>query len=69
MADGGGLPIQPGDLDGLWDYEKHDAILKRAKYLVNDDLEVPHHIKEALKIFKQRQAKGGHCWTTASEEE
>ncbi|GAB1318041.1 hypothetical protein MFIFM68171_08251 [Madurella fahalii] len=70
MADSGGLPIRPGDLDGFWDYEKHDIIIKRAKFLVNGDLEVPHHIREALRIIKERQRKnGGPTWSKANEKE
>lgn len=70
MADRGGLAIRPGDLEGLWGYEKHDMIIKRAEFLIKDDLEVPHHIKEALKVIKQREKKNeGPNWSKVSENE
>ena len=61
----GARPIRPGDLEGLWRGQKQQEIAQRARYLVNDDLEEPPHIRQARIILQQ---KGGD-WRTASEDE
>ncbi|KAK4101169.1 hypothetical protein N658DRAFT_507136 [Parathielavia hyrcaniae] len=61
----GARPIRPGDLDGLWSQQKHDEIVKRVKYLVQDDLEEPPHIHKARLILHQR----GVHWREVSDKE
>ncbi|KAL1842946.1 hypothetical protein VTJ49DRAFT_3587 [Mycothermus thermophilus] len=61
----GARPIRPGDLDGLWAQEKRNEIVKRVKYLVNDDLEEPPHILAARRALYAR----GKNWRDASDDE
>ena len=61
----GARPIRPGDLEGLWRGQKQQEITQRARYLVNDDLEEPPHIRQARMILQQN----GGDWRTASEDE
>lgn len=61
----GAQPIRPGDLDGLWAHERYNEIVNRARYLVNDHLEEPPHIKSAREELKSR----GIEWRSARENE
>jgi hypothetical protein len=61
----GARPIRPGDLENLWAQEKHHEIVKRARYLVHDDLEEPPHILKARQILKDR----GVDWCEAKDKE
>ncbi|KAK4237125.1 hypothetical protein C8A03DRAFT_34938 [Achaetomium macrosporum] len=60
----GGRPLRPGDLDNLSPQQKHDEIVKRAKYLVNDDVVVPAHIQTAHMAILQ----AGRLWQYESQE-
>jgi hypothetical protein len=61
----GARALRPGDLEDLWPHEKHDEIVNRIKYLVNDDLEEPPHIVAARQALVQR----GGDWRSASDAE
>ncbi len=61
----GARPIRPGDLQTFRRGQRHDEILERARYLVNDNLEEPPHILAARKILEQN----GRDWRTASDDE
>ncbi|KAK4155990.1 hypothetical protein C8A00DRAFT_31152 [Chaetomidium leptoderma] len=60
----GARPLTPGDLDGLTATEKHDEVVARIKYLVNDRLEEPPHIRRVREIINGM----GLDWSTASDE-